>query len=80
MTNLSGPGEELGFEDALTALEERVRRLEAGSIPLDEALRVFEEGVSLARTCHERLSAAEQRIAALAHGRGGVEERPLEEP
>jgi exodeoxyribonuclease VII small subunit len=73
-------GSELGFEDALAALEDRVRRLEGGSVPLEEALRVFEEGVSLARTCHERLQAAEQRIAALAHGRSGVEERRLDEP
>lgn len=66
-----------GFEAALAALEERVRRLEAGDLPLDEALDLYEQGVELARSCHEQLEAAEQRVAALARGRDGIEERAL---
>ena len=46
-----------GFEEALSALEERVRKLESGEIGLEEALALFEEGVALARTCHEHLEA-----------------------
>lgn len=69
-----------GFEGALAALEERVRRLEGGEVPLDEALTLFEEGVALARQCHEHLDAAEQRIAVLSRGTAGVEARPLAEP
>lgn len=65
------------FEQALTELEQRVRRLESGEVSLEEALRLFEEGVELARTCHEQLEAAEQRVSALVHGAHGVEERPL---
>lgn len=67
----------LGFEEALSQLEERVRSLEAGEVPLDEALALFEEGVSLARTCHEHLDAAEQRVASLTRGPGGVDETPM---
>ena len=69
-----------GFEASLQELEKRVRRLESGDVPLEEALRLFEEGVSLARTCHEHLETAEQRVAALTRGASGIEERPLPEP
>lgn len=66
------------FEQALTELETRVKRLESPDVPLEEALSLFEEGVALARACHERLDAAEQRVAALSHGATGPEERPLD--
>lgn len=69
-----------GFEGALNALEDRVRKLESADVSLDEALGLFEEGVDLARKCHGHLDQAEQRIAALTRGREGVEERPLAEP
>ncbi len=70
----------VGFEESLSELERRVRRLESGDVPLDEALRLFEEGVSLARTCHEQLEAAEKRVAALVRGPAGIGEQPLPEP
>lgn len=70
----------IGFETTLRELEDRVRRLEAGDVPLEDALKLFEEGVSLARACHEQLEAAEQRVAALVRGGAGIEERPLPEP
>lgn len=69
-----------GFEGSLKELEDRVRRLEAGDVPLEEALRLFEEGVALARACHDQLEAAEHRVAALVRGGNGLEERPLTEP
>jgi exodeoxyribonuclease VII small subunit len=69
-----------GFEEALSALEERVRKLESGEIGLEEALALFEEGVALARTCHEHLEAAERRVAALSRGHAGIDEEPLPEP
>lgn len=66
---------EQGFEQALGLLEDRVRRLEGGELSLEEALTLFEEGVELARTCHEQLEAAEQRVATLVRGPKGIEER-----
>ena len=69
-----------GFEESLKALEERVRKLESPDVPLDEALTLFEEGVALARTCHEQLEAAEQRVAALSRGPQGLRETPMSEP
>jgi exodeoxyribonuclease VII small subunit len=67
------------FEQSLADLEERVRALEGGEIPLDQALKLFEEGVALARTCHEQLEAAEVRVAALSRGAEGIEETPISE-
>lgn len=68
------------FEAALAALEERVRLLESGELPLDQALSTFEDGVALARRCHELLDEAEQRVSALTRGTRGIETRPLAEP
>ena len=70
----------LSFEEAFEALEARVRKLESGEVPLDEALRLFEEGSTLARTCQEHLDSAEQRVSALTRGQAGPETRPLQEP
>ena len=69
--------EELGFEEALAALEDRVRRIESGDLPLDEALGLYEEGVALAQRCHEQLESAEDRIAKLRRGAQGIDEQPL---
>jgi len=68
---------DLGFEEALEALEDRVRKLESGEVPLEQALQLFEQGVELARTCHELLEAAEQRVASLTRGPQGIEEQDL---
>ena len=53
------------FEDALTALEDRVRTLDQGELPLEQALQLFEEGVVLQRACQEMLDATEQRVVEL---------------
>ena len=46
-------------------LEKIVRQLESGDMPLDESLKLFEDGVSIARKCRERLAQAERRIEVL---------------
>lgn len=65
------------FEQALIELERRVRQLEAGDLTLEGALALYEEGVELARTCQDRLDAAEQRVARLVRGAEGIEEQPI---
>lgn len=72
--------EKPNFENALSELETRVRKLEAGEVSLDEALQLFEEGVALANTCHEQLDAAEDRISSLSRGQAGIESTILPEP
>jgi exodeoxyribonuclease VII small subunit len=63
-------GSSRNFEEALSALEDRVRKLEAGELPLEEALGLFEEGIELTRECHEKLDAADQKIIELSRGMG----------
>jgi len=55
----------LDFETTLTQLEAIVTRLENGDLPLEEALKEFENGVQLAKLGQERLQQAEQRIQIL---------------
>jgi len=56
---------ELTFEQALAKLDETVRALEAGDLPLDEATRLYEQGMKLAQTCNEMLASAELRITKI---------------
>lgn len=58
--------EELSFDAALKQLEDRVRDLERGDVPLERALALYEDGVKLVRTCHEKLDAADKRIVELS--------------
>lgn len=53
------------FEEAFSRLEEIVRLLEKGDLPLDESLRLFEEGIQLARLCSAKLDEAEGRVEVL---------------
>jgi exodeoxyribonuclease VII small subunit len=50
------------FEEAMQRLESVVAKLEEDSVPLDEMLAKYEEGVSLARYCSQTLEAAEQKV------------------
>ena len=53
------------FEASLEALEQIVRELEQGDLPLEKSLELFEQGIRLSRQCQERLSQAERRIEVL---------------
>lgn len=71
--------EHMTFEQALSALEAAVARLEAGNLPLEQAVALYEEGMRLAKICGERLDAAELRITRLATGEDGqIQETPME--
>ncbi len=60
------------FEDALARLEEIVRELESGDLPLEQSLRMFEEGIKLSRICHKRLEDAERRVDMLLKDKAGT--------
>lgn len=64
----SGKGD---FESSLSRLEQIVRELERGEMPLEKSLRLFEEGVGLSRDCQERLNEAERRVEVLLRGPEG---------
>ena len=55
----------LTFEQAMARLDEAVKALEAGGLPLSDATRLFEDGMKLARVCSEMLASAELRITRI---------------
>lgn len=55
----------LSYEEAMTKLEEIVTQLENGSLSLEDALKLFEEGTGLANACHKMLDEAEQKITQI---------------
>jgi exodeoxyribonuclease VII small subunit len=59
------------FEDVLGELEEIVTKLEAGDLPLEASLDLFEKGVALSRECRTRLENAERRIQVLTQAPDG---------
>jgi len=60
------------FEKALIQLEKIVAELEAGNLPLEKALKKFEEGVAFSRFCSERLDESERKIALLLKDQQGI--------
>lgn len=61
----------LSFEDALRQLEDVVRKLESGDVPLDESIGLYERGDALRQHCQKRLDAAQARIEAIVADREG---------
>ncbi len=57
---------EMKFEKAIKRLEAIVEQLEDGQIDLEKSLKLFEEGIKLARFCADKLQEAEQKIELLA--------------
>ena len=73
------------FEAALGRLEEIVQRLEKGELPLEESLKLYEEGIALSRHCHAKLEEAEGKIELLMKDARGdlvpdAQGRPRKEP
>ena len=65
------------FEAVLAALESEVQRLEKGELPLDDALKAFERGMSLSRRGEDMLAQAERKVEELLEMRSG---RPVVGP
>lgn len=59
------PVDTLSFEEAMLALEETVAALEAGSLSLDDSLKLFERGQQLAERCNDLLDGAQLRVEQL---------------
>ncbi|MFQ5666275.1 MAG: exodeoxyribonuclease VII small subunit [Candidatus Binatia bacterium] len=60
------------FDEGMAELEAIVARLEAGELPLEEALAAFEAGIALVRLLNERLTTAEARIEVLRRNADGT--------
>ncbi|MBW4043873.1 MAG: exodeoxyribonuclease VII small subunit [Acidobacteria bacterium] len=59
------------FEDSLKQLETVVAQLERGDLPLEDSIRLFEEGMKLSATCKEQLDQAEGKVQMLVKQRDG---------
>ena len=69
------------FESSLKELERIVEQLEAGDLPLERSLELFEQGVRLSRDCQKRLDEAERKVEILIKGSdGGYAPTPFDEP
>jgi len=68
------------FETALDRLEKIVKELESGDLPLEQSLKLFEEGIKLSRICNKRLEDAERKVEILMKDKGGnIKAEPFEE-
>ena len=62
------------FEKSLAELETLVEKLEAGDLPLEDALKTFERGITLTRECQGALEAAQARVDILLKRQDGAAE------
>ena len=69
------PVRKADFEQCLARLEEVVRKLESANLPLDQAMKLFEEGMQLSRDCQGQLEQAEARVEILLK-KAGAEMAP----
>ena len=67
----------LSFEQSLSRLDEIVRHLEKGDLPLSESLSLYEEGTGLIKSCSKMLDEAEQKVVKL---KKGPDRAPIELP
>ena len=61
------------FEKSIGDLEKIVKALESGDLPLEKAMKKFEEGIKLTRGCQAALKEAEQKVEILLKSAGGEE-------
>ena len=61
-----------GFEESMLRLEEIVRLLEKGDAPLEDSIKLFEEGTKLAKRCDDLLNEAEKKVVVLSKGADGA--------
>ena len=63
----------VNLEKSLTDLEDLVEELESGDLPLEKAMKKFEDGIKLTRACQTALKEAEQKVEILLKSAGGDE-------
>jgi exodeoxyribonuclease VII small subunit len=69
------------FEQAMKALEQIVQELESGDMPLETAIKKFEEGIQLSKFCTEKLDESEKRVTILMKDTAGqITELPFTDP
>lgn len=71
------PNAVLSFEACLDELEKVVKDLEAGDLPLERSLELFEKGMALSETCRKQLEEAETRVEMLIRKEGRIQAEPF---
>jgi exodeoxyribonuclease VII small subunit len=66
------------FEDCLQKLETIVTQLEKGDVPLENALKLFEEGIQLSNSCRKELEEAEGKVEILLKQNGKLQLEPFD--
>lgn len=79
MADKKGKNKELNFEESLEQLEEIVKKLEVGDVPLDDAIEEFNKAMKLAQSCDEKLKTAEVAITKLVKDNGEESDFQIEE-
>jgi exodeoxyribonuclease VII small subunit len=67
----------LPFETCLDELEKVVKQLEAGDLPLERSIELFEKGMQLSDTCRKQLEEAETRVEMLIRKEGKIQPEPF---
>lgn len=62
MTTMTIDKEKMSFEEALTLLQNQIAALEKGNLPLDEALKTFQDAIAVSRLCNEKLEHAQSEV------------------
>ena len=70
---------ELNFEESLLELEEIVKKLEVGDVPLDDAIEEFNKAMKLAKTYDDKLKSAEEAITKLVNDNDEMKDFNIEE-
>ena len=71
------PNQPLPFEAGLQQLENIVKEMETGELPLEHAIALFEQGMKLSETCRKQLEEAETRVEILTRRAGEMQPQPF---
>lgn len=71
--------DEISFEDKIKKLEEIVKELESGEVPLDDAIDKYTEAMKLAKECSDKLSDVSDKVNKILLDNGKLEEFTIEE-
>ncbi len=66
------PVGKMSFEEAMSALEDVVRQLESGDVPLEQSIALYEHGAKLKEHCAAKLKDAEEKVAQIAKDANGA--------
>lgn len=70
---------ELTFEEAMSALDGIVEKLEAGDVPLEKAIAYYEEGMKLSKLCNDKLKNAQEKMTNIVNGQDEIEPFEVQE-